>query len=75
MKVRIGVADSSKVVELDVDDPAEFESAFAAALEGEETLVWVQDSKQRRVGIPRGKVAYVEIETDEGKQAVGFGRP
>ncbi|MDX1448275.1 MAG: DUF3107 domain-containing protein [Acidimicrobiia bacterium] len=74
MKVRIGVADSSKVVELEVEDPAEFEQSITAALDGDDTLVWVEDSKQRRVGIPREKIAYVEIETEDGRQAVGFGR-
>lgn len=75
MKVRIGVVESTKVVELEVDDPAEFEQSFTAALEGTEALVWVEDAKSRRVGIPRDKVAYVEIETEDGKTAVGFGRP
>ena len=74
MKVRIGIADSTKVVELETDDPAAFEQSFTAALGGEEAMVWVEDAKNRRVGIPREKVAYVEIETQDGKQAVGFGR-
>lgn len=75
MKVRIGIAESTKVVELETDDPAEFEQSFTAALGGDETMVWVVDAKNRRVGIPREKVSYVEIETEDGKQAVGFGRP
>lgn len=73
VKVRIGIADSTKVVELETDDPAEFEQSFNAALGGEDTMVWVDDAKNRRVGIPREKVAYVEIETEDGKQSVGFG--
>lgn len=73
MKVRIGIADSTKVVELDVTDAKEFESGFAEALAGDDPLVWVEDSKKRRVGIPAAKIAYVEIETDDAKHNVGFG--
>lgn len=72
MKVRIGIADSTKVVELEVDDAEEFESSFADALAGN-TVVWVVDSKKRRVGIPAGRVAYVEIESEDARQNVGFG--
>ena len=73
MKVRIGIADSTKVVELDVEDAEDFETGFAAAVGGDEVLVWVEDIKKRRVGIPRERVAYVEIETDDARQSVGFG--
>lgn len=73
MKVRIGIAESSKVIELEVADAQEFESSFADALGRDDVLVWVDDAKKRRVGIPRSRVAYVEIETDEARQNVGFG--
>jgi hypothetical protein len=73
VKVRIGIADSTKVVELDVEDAEDFETGFAAAVGGDEVLVWVEDIKKRRVGIPRERVAYVEIETDDARQSVGFG--
>lgn len=73
MKVRIGIAESSKVIELDVTDGGEFESSFSDAMASDVALVWVEDSKRRRVGIPAARVAYVEIETDEARTSVGFG--
>ena len=73
MKVRIGIADSTKVVELDVTDAKEFESGFEESLASGDALVWVEDSKKRRVGIPASRVSYVEIETDDAKHNVGFG--
>lgn len=72
MKVRIAIAESSRVVELEVDDVAQFESLVEEAFSAESPLLWVEDSKKRRVGVPSGRIAYVEIETDEGKRAVGF---
>lgn len=74
MKVRIGIADSTKVIELDVPDAKEFEDSFARALANDDVLVWVEDTKNRRIGIPASRVAYVEIETEDAIQNVGFGR-
>jgi len=74
VKVRIGIADSTKVVELEVDDAQEFEASFAEAIAGDAAIVWLDDSKKRRVGVPVARLAYVEIETDDAKQNVGFGR-
>ncbi|HVR32918.1 MAG TPA: DUF3107 family protein [Acidimicrobiia bacterium] len=74
MKVRIGIADSTKVIELDVPDVKEFEDGFAGALANDDVLVWVEDTKNRRIGIPASRVAYVEIETEDAIQNVGFGR-
>ena len=73
MKVRIGIAESTKVIELEVSDAQEFESSFADSLANDEVLVWVEDSKKRRVGIPSSRVAYVEIETADARTNVGFG--
>ncbi len=72
MKVRIAIAESSRVVELDVADAAEFEASMESAFGGDSELVWVEDSKKRRVGIPRRHISYVEIELTEDKAAVGF---
>jgi hypothetical protein len=71
MKVRLAIADSSRVVELEVDG-AEFESMVEGAFGGEAPLLWVEDVKERRVGIPTARIAYVEIESQEGPPTVGF---
>jgi hypothetical protein len=73
VKVRIGIADSTKVVELDIDDAKSFERDVTAAIAGDDPLLWVDDSKKRRVGVPVTRIAYVEIETDDSARSVGFG--
>lgn len=72
MKVRIGIAEANKVVEIDVDDAAAFERTITQAVENGEAVVWVDDSKKRRVGIPVGRLGYIEIETEDAKSSVGF---
>ena len=73
MKVRIGIADTNKVIELEVDEPAEFESMVEESYSSDSSLLWFEDEKQRRIGIPRERLGYVEIETDGGRRSVGFG--
>lgn len=72
MKARIGVADSTKVIELDVDDADEFRSDVEKAFTSAQEVYWFTDARQRSVGVPVGRIAYVEIETDESQRKVGF---
>ncbi len=73
MRVRLGIADAGRVVEIEVDDGQEFEAEVVAFFQGSDRVLWVIDSKQRRVGIPRDKLAFVEIEPPDQKATVGFG--
>ena len=71
MKVRIGVADSSKTVEIEVEDLDAFKKELASAI-GEGEMSWFTDVRGREVGIPAARVAYVEVESDRGSMSVGF---
>lgn len=71
MKVRIGIADSSKVVELEIEDLKKFRESIEDAVKGG-GVAWFTDIKGREVGIPSGRIAYVEIESQDGAHAVGF---
>jgi hypothetical protein len=74
MEVRIGVLHSPKELELEVEGtPDIVESAFADALKADDGVLWLTDSKGRRVGVPAERVAYVEIEADHNSKRVGFG--
>ena len=52
----------------------EVRATIDAALANDEPLVWLTDSKGRRVGVPTDKIAYVEIGSDDEAHKVGFGR-
>jgi hypothetical protein len=74
MDVRIGVIWSPKELELEVDgDLAQLESSVNDALKGEGTVLWLTDVNGRRVAVPAGRVAYVEIHADGNAKRVGFG--
>ncbi|MDH5616986.1 MAG: DUF3107 family protein [Acidimicrobiia bacterium] len=72
MKARIGIADTDRIVDLEVDDPEAFETSVGAAFSGDEAMIWFEDTKGRRVGIPRGRIAFVEVEKRQDRASVGF---
>jgi hypothetical protein len=71
MKVRIGVAESSKVVELEVEDLPAFKDEVAAVVAGGDVF-WTTDTKGREIGIPAARISYVEVESENADVLVGF---
>jgi Protein of unknown function (DUF3107) len=74
MDVRIGVVHTPKELTVEVDgSESDVAAAVEAALGGKVAVLWLTDSKGRRVGVPSDKVAYVEIDADGAAKRVGFG--
>jgi hypothetical protein len=75
MDIHIGVVHTPKELSLEVEGTAdEFVGTINAAMSDGAPMVWVTDSKGRRVGIPVSRIAYVEIDEDGANKRVGFGR-
>ena len=75
MELRIGVVDSPKELNLELDGTAdEIVGTIDQAMADGTPMVWVTDSKGRRVGIPISRIAYVEVDEDGANKRVGFGR-
>ncbi|MFZ4515567.1 MAG: DUF3107 domain-containing protein [Acidimicrobiia bacterium] len=74
MEVKIGVTQSPKEIELEMegDDVESLAKLFDDAVKSESPIVWVVDNKGRKVGIPATKVAYVEIAKSDNGRKVGF---
>ena len=76
MDVRIGVTYSAKEIDVDLPegtDPAQLRSEIEAALADDDRVLWLTDRRGRVVGVPSGKVAYVEIGTPDDSHRIGFG--
>ncbi len=76
MEVRIGVTYSAKELTVEVDQGAdEIVAAVDAALADDaKPVMWLTDTKGRRVGVPTDKLAYVEVVEEDGSARMGFGR-
>ena len=74
MEVRIGVVYTARELTVETDDLVD---AVTAAIEGAmsngDSLLWLTDTKGRRIGVPVDKIAYVEVAADAGGRKVGFG--
>jgi Protein of unknown function (DUF3107) len=74
MEVRIGVVYTPREVVLEMGDDADTVSAtIEKAVNEKSALVWLVDSKGKRLGIPIDKLAYVEIAGADADRKVGFG--
>jgi hypothetical protein len=76
MDVKIGVVYTPKELLMELDGAADdVRATIDTALADKSPLVWLVDSKGRRVGIPTDKIAYVEIGSDDDAgHKIGFGR-
>ena len=76
MDVRIGVVYTPKELALEVDATVDHTVDLVnRALAGDEPMLWLTDSKGKKIGVPTDKIAYVEVDADEGAKRVGFGKP
>lgn len=76
MDVRIGVTHTTREIEVELDDDADRDKVVAgieAALANEDGVVWLDDRRGRRYGIPVAKVAWIEIDHSNQDRRVGFG--
>lgn len=73
MEIRIGVTDSSKEISLDIqEDVDSLIRRVEESLAQPTNMIWFVDEKGKRVGVPAGKVTYVEIDPESVPRSVGF---
>jgi hypothetical protein len=74
--VRIGIVQSMKELDIELPDDADRDKVLAdieEALSEDGRILWLTDRKGRQVGVPAGKIAYVELDPPAGDRRVGFG--
>ena len=75
MDVRIGIVQSVKEVNVELPLDADRDGVraiLAAALAGEQTVLWLTDRLGREVGIPSQRIAYVELGATDAERRFGF---
>jgi len=75
MELRIGVIHTGKELSIELDGSADdVIKVFEAALKDAAPVIWLTDTKGRRIGVTADKIAYIEIDEDGDNRRVGFGR-
>jgi hypothetical protein len=72
MRVSIGLVDSTRELEVQVEDVEEFMKEVERAVGGERPMVWADDLDGHTYGIAAEKIAYIHLEA-ERERIVGFG--
>ncbi|HVM08640.1 MAG TPA: DUF3107 domain-containing protein [Acidimicrobiales bacterium] len=73
MEIRIGVTQTPREIEVDLEDgdAAALRSQVESAVGSETGMLWLTDRRGRTVGVPAAKIAYIEISPQEERR-VGF---
>ena len=75
MDVRIGIIQAPRELDVELGD-AESQDEVIARIEetiaAGEGVLWLTDKRGRRVGVPAGRIAYIEVGAPDGRR-VGFG--
>ena len=73
MIARIGIADTSRELEITIESRDAFVQQVESAYADGQAMIWVSEVKGSEVGIPVARIGYIEIAGDAG-QSVGFSR-
>ena len=76
MDVRIGIADSSQIIEVDMSedtDRDELKNTVQAVLEGTVAVLTLEDKRGKELNVPGTRVSFVEIGASEDDRRIGFG--
>jgi hypothetical protein len=74
MEVRIGVVYTARELTIETDESVDgVTAAIEGAMSNGDSMLWLTDTKGRRIGVPVDKIAYVEVAADAGGRKVGFG--
>jgi hypothetical protein len=75
VEVRIGVTYTAKEIEVELPsdtDAGSVKGQIESALSSDDGVLWLTDRRGRTVGVPVGKVAYVEIGAPGDERRIGF---
>ncbi len=76
MDIRIGIAQSASIIELEMGDDidrAALKSDIDSSLAKEDGVLWLTDRRGKDVAVPVSRVAFIEISKDDAERRIGFG--
>ncbi|MEZ5409716.1 MAG: DUF3107 domain-containing protein [Acidimicrobiales bacterium] len=76
MDVRIGIAQTGQVIELelaDETDRAALRKQVDQTLADESAVLWLTDRKGKEIGVPAARISFFELGTADTERRIGFG--
>ena len=76
MDLRIGIAQTNQVIELELDaetDREELKKRIDDALGDDDNVLWLVDRKGKETAVPASRISFVELSSDDRDRRIGFG--
>ncbi|MGF1597726.1 MAG: DUF3107 domain-containing protein [Acidimicrobiales bacterium] len=76
MDVRIGIAETSQVIEIEMADDADrdaIKKLLDGALAGSDKVLWLIDRRGKEYAIPAGRISFAELSSAQAERRIGFG--
>ena len=76
MDVRIGIADSPQIIEVDMAEETDrdaLKETVNAVLAGTVAVLTLEDRKGKELNVPGARVSFVEIGAADAERKIGFG--
>ncbi len=76
MDVRIGIADSAQVIEVELENDVDrdaLKGQVDAVVSGSADSLWLTARKGKELAVPASRIAFVEIGTADAERRIGFG--
>ncbi len=76
MDVRIGIADSPQIIEVEMPDEtdrAELRKTVHSVLDGSTPVLTLEDKRGKELNVPASRVSFVEIGAGDAARRIGFG--
>lgn len=76
MDVRIGIADSPQIIEVDMAEDTDrdaLKELVQAVLSGATPVLTLEDKRGKELNVPGARVAFVEIGAADAERRIGFG--
>jgi hypothetical protein len=76
MDVRIGIAESPQVIEIELENDVDRDALKAeveGALAGKSKVLWLTDRKGKELAIPSAQIGFIELGTSDAERKIGFG--
>jgi len=76
MDVRIGIADSPQVIEVELEDDtdrAALKKDIEAVLSGKDGIFWLTDRKGKELAVPAAQIGFIELGSSDAERKIGFG--
>ena len=72
MRVKFGMADTAREIDVDVEDAEALIGELEAAVAGGRKVLWVVGEDGHRHGLITDKIVYIDVEAEKPHTGVGF---